>query len=574
LRLPISPRYAANHAAACYNALVMVLSVDVSEKSFGDKLLYNQLRFDVQAGEKIGLVGRNGTGKSTLFHLITGDDIDYQGEITIGRNTILVSSRQEHHGHEHKTVLEYIQGDLPEYASLTHIIDTYPASMGDNSKKIERYSEAIERFNHLGYYQIEDEISQAFEDYQLDPAKMHGLMSDLSGGQKRMIELIKVQRSRGDLALIDEPTNHMDYVAKQSFIKWISSTSEAVLVITHDRDVLKMVDKIIEIRDGKAFSFKGNYEQYLAINKNQITAQVNEYDLVQRRISNLREDVIRFRRMKEKARDPGTIKRFKSQEQQASKELSRLLDTEKPSFWIDQESADDMSIKMTAAYEKYKAKNIHLNTRSKAVKTSRLLVQLDKLSLGYDDKPLFEDVSFSLREGERIRLHGRNGAGKTTIVEAIMATVEHRDAQSRRFAGHIATEKDIRLGLYKQEIDSKYLPLTLAKAIEQVFMDKDVPVSDQVVKQMLGNYLFDPVSDGAMLVERLSGGQKARFQLISMLAHQPELLILDEPTNHLDLPSIEELENALKDYHGAVIYISHDSYFAAKLGGETVPIGR
>lgn len=552
----------------------MVLSIDISEKSFGDKLLYSQLVFDVQAGEKIGLIGRNGTGKSTLFHLINGDDTDYQGSITTGRNAIVVSSRQEHHGHEHKTVLEYIQGDLPEYAELAHILDTYPAAMGENQKKMQRYGDALDRFNQLGYFQIEDEIAQAFEDYQLDPAKMHGLMSELSGGQKRMIELIKVQRSRGDVALIDEPTNHMDFVAKQAFIKWMNSTSEAVVVITHDRDVLKIVDKIIEIRDGRAYTFKGNYEQYLAINKNQITAQVNEYDIVQRRISNLREDIIRFRRLKEKARDPGTIKRFKSQEQQASQELTRLLETEKPSFWIDQDSAEDMSIKMTAAYEKYKAKNIHINTRSKAVKTSRLLVQLDKVSLGYDDTPLFSDVSFSLREGERIRLHGRNGAGKTTLVEAIRAQIEGHPALSQRFSGFIMAEKTTRLGLYDQEIDSKYLPLTLAHAIERVFMDKDVPVNDQVVKQMLSNYLFDPVSDGAMLIERLSGGQKARFQLIRMMANQPELLILDEPTNHLDLPSIEELENALTNYHGAVIYISHDSYFAAKLGGETVTIGR
>ena len=217
--------HAVNFATNWYNALVMVLSIDISEKSFGDKLLYSQLRFDVQAGEKIGLIGRNGTGKSTLFHLITGSDEDYHSSIVTGRNAIVVFSRQEHHGHEQKTVLEYIQGDLPEYAELAHIIDTYPDTMGENQKKMATYAEAIDRFNQLGYYQIEDEIAQAFEDYQLDPAKMHGRMSELSGGQKRMIELIKVQRSRGDVALIDEPTNHMDFVAKQSFIKWLNGTS-------------------------------------------------------------------------------------------------------------------------------------------------------------------------------------------------------------------------------------------------------------------------------------------------------------------------------------------------------------
>lgn len=551
----------------------MILSVNVSEKSFGDKLLYDQLQFDVQDGEKVGLIGRNGMGKTTLFNLITGDDRDFQGDIITKRNAIIVSSRQEHHGHEHKTVLEYIQGDLPEYAALAHIIDTYPATMGENSKKIETYAEALDRFGQLGYYQIEDEIAQAFADYQLDPAKMHGLMSELSGGQKRMIELIKVQRSRGHLALIDEPTNHMDYVAKKSFISWLKNAPEAVLVITHDRDVLRNVDRIIEIRDGRAFPFRGNYEQYLAVNKNQISSQVNEYDLTQRRISNLREDIIRFRRLKEKARDPGTIKRFKSQEKQAETELIKLQNVEQPSFWIDQESAENLSTKMTTAYQKYKAKNIRLNTRSKDSETSRLLVQVTDLSLGYDDKPLFADINFALREGERLRLHGRNGAGKTTLVAAIMAQAERRPAVSHKFAGHILTEKDMRVGLYEQEIAAKYLPLTLAAAIEQVFMDKDVPVSDQVVKQQLSNYLFDPASDGQMLVERLSGGQKARFQLIRMLANQPELLILDEPTNHLDLPSIEELENAMSDYHGAVIYISHDSYFAAKMGGETIAIG-
>ncbi|MEO8105136.1 MAG: ATP-binding cassette domain-containing protein [Candidatus Saccharibacteria bacterium] len=553
----------------------MLLSINVTEKSFGDKSLYTDLQFNVQKGEKVGLIGRNGTGKSTLFNLITGADTDYQGEIAINRRAIVVASRQEHHGYEAKTALEYIQGDLPEYASLIHVIDTYPETMGADTRKIQRFTEALDRFNHLGYFQLEDEISQAFDDYQIDPAKMHSHLSDLSGGQVRMIELIKVQRSRGDLALIDEPTNHMDYVAKQAFIKWLNGSKEAMLVVTHDRDVLRAVDQIIEIRDGQAYQFKGNYEQYLSINTNQITAQVNEYDLTQRRMRNLTEDIVRFRRMKEKARDPGTIKRFKSQEIRAGAELARLSGAEKPSFWIDQESAGSLNTKMTSAYEKYKATNIRVTTNAKVSESSRLLVQIDKLSLGYDGQPaLFKDVSFSLHEGERVRLHGRNGAGKSTIVNAIVAKARGTKSPSRTLVGHIAVETDLRIGLYEQEISSRYLPMKLAAAIEQVLADADLPVDERKVKQLLGNYLFNPMTDGDMLVERLSGGQKARFQLIRMLINDPQLLILDEPTNHLDLPSIEELENALMGYHGALIYISHDSYFANKLAGETIKIGK
>jgi len=551
----------------------MLLSIDVSEKSFGGKVLYTGLQFDVQAGEKVGLIGRNGTGKSTLLHLITGDDKDYQGEISIKRGSIVVSSRQEHHGHTDKTVLEYIQGDLPEFQKLHNIITTYPEHMGDDHAKMQRYADALERFAQLGYYQIEDEIEQAFGEYQLDKSKLYGLLGDLSGGQKRMVELIKVQRARGDIALIDEPTNHMDYVAKQAFIKWMTAAQEAVMVITHDRDVLGVVDKIVEIRDGRAFLFRGNYRQYLKTNTGQVTSQVNEYDLTQRRIANLRNDVIRFRRMKEKSRDPGTIKRFKSQEERAAAELAKLSELAKPSFWIDRESADELNEKMTQSYAKYKSKNISLNTRSKTTKTSHLLVQATKLSVGYDETALFADVTFALHEGERLRLHGRNGAGKTTLVQAIMSKVTGVPTNSTIYEGTIAVEKDLRLGLYEQEIHDKYLSMRLCDAIEQVLMEHDVPVSDQRVKQLLSDYLFNPVSDGDMPIERLSGGQKARFQLIRMLVGEPQILILDEPTNHLDLPSIEELENALMDYHGAVIYISHDSFFAEKLGGETIAIG-
>lgn len=550
----------------------MLLDINITEKSFGHKVLYDDLHFHVGDGEKIGLIGRNGTGKSTLLQIITGDDKDFQGHVEIGRGKTIIASRQEHHGQGDKTVLDYIQGDLPEFAELHHIITTYPEHMGDNQRKLQKYSDALERFTQLGYFQVEGELEQSLDDYQLAPGLLERPLASLSGGQKRMIELIKVQRARGHLALIDEPTNHMDYVAKEAFIKWLKSAQEAVLVITHDRDVLREVDRIVEIRGSRTYIFKGNYNHYLKSNTLGVTSEVNEYDLSQRRLANLRNDLIRFRRLKEKSRDQGTIKRFKSQENKVSAEIAQLEKIAKPSFWIDQDNVDQLNPKLADSYHKYKAQNIQLNTSSATSKSSRLLVEASGLSLGYGDKPLFSDINFQLREGERLRLHGRNGAGKTTLVNAIMAKSSGQPNPSQNLAGVIAVEDGLNIGQYEQEIAEKYLPLTLGQAIEQASLDQDVPTSDQRTKQLLSQYLFNPATDGDTPISRLSGGQKARFQLIRMLLAEPQLLILDEPTNHLDLPSIEELENALGRYHGAIIYISHDSYFADKLGGTVVQL--
>ena len=232
-----------------------------------------------------------------------------------------------------------------------------------------------------------------------------------------------------------------------------------------------------------------------------------------------------------------------------------------------------MNDKLSAAYDKHKAKNIKVTARKKEdVVDGRRLLKVDKLSLGYDGEALFSNISFMIREGERLRLNGRNGAGKSTLVQAIVATANNDKIASECFAGTIEVEKEIKIGLYEQEIHAKYLDLTLTDALEQILRDKGLPINSEKVKQLMSDYLFNPASDGKMIVSSLSGGQKARIQLIAMLVNDPQILILDEPTNHLDLPSIEELENAMKTYHGAIIYISHDSFFAKKMGGEIIDI--
>lgn len=547
----------------------MILSATLHEKSFGDKLLFTDTSFFIEDGEKVGLIGRNGEGKTTLFRILTGEDTDFQGELQLGKGVHMVATRQEHHGFEDRPVLEYILQDLPKFAKLKHILDTYPETMGDNMRLINEYSEALEQFDSLGYYTIENEVQKVLDSFQLGD-KISATLGELSGGQKRLIEVAKVMLSNTQLALIDEPTNHMDYVAKDKFLQWMGATNDAMIVISHDRDVLEKVDRILEVKDQKILNYKGNYTDYLRQNSNTTGSAMNEYELTQRRIINLKAKVIEYQRYKEKSRHPSTIQRFKRLEQQSRDELARLEKTEKPTFWVDRESVQDMGLKTGEQYQKYKAKNIKLHGVTGEEGYSRLLVDVRDLSLGYSE-PLFKNISFQIREGEVVELRGRNGAGKTTLVKTLLATVREQGFSAKVFNGVIDVDKKIRVGVYEQETASELLKMTLAAAIEHIFLSRGLSVGDTKVRQLMSDYLFT-AGDANIPVSQLSGGQKARLQLIDMLADNPSLLILDEPTNHLDLPSIEELEQALNNYSGAILYISHDTYFRKNLGGEVVQL--
>ena len=548
----------------------MIITATINEKSFGDKSLFKETSFFVDDGEKVGLIGRNGEGKTTLFRLLAGEDKDFQGELQLGKGVHMVATRQEHHGFEAMPVLEYILQDLPKYAKLKHTLDTHPLIMGDKMHLINEYSEALEQFDSLGYYTIENEVEKVLDSFQLG-SRINDTLGELSGGQKRLIEVAKVMLSKAQLALIDEPTNHMDYVAKDKFLQWMSAASDAMLVISHDRDVLDKVDRILEVKDQKILNYKGNYSDYLRQNSSSTGSMMNEYELTQRRIVNLKAKIIEYQRFKEKSRTPSTIQRFKRLEQQSRDELAKLEKTEKPTFWVDRESVQDMGLKTGEQYQKYKAKNIRLHGVTGDEGFSRLLVNITDLSLGYGNEPLFKGVSFQIREGEVVELRGRNGAGKTTLVKTLLKTVGAQDFSAKVFSGVIDVDKKIRVGVYEQETASDMLNKNLAEAIEHIFLSRGLKVGDTKVRQLMADYLFTQ-GDASIPVNQLSGGQKARLQLIDMLADSPSLLVLDEPTNHLDLPSIEELEQALQNYSGAILYISHDTHFRKQLGGEVVQL--
>ncbi len=672
----------------------MIADIHITEKSFGDKTLMRDVKFSVDDGEKVGVVGRNGVGKSTLFGVLAGTDADYTGEVIFRRGITVASTAQEHHGLGDQTVLSYILAGLPEYAGLKKIIDEYPETMGDNMRKIEEYTQALERFDQKGFYQIEEKIGRELNNFQLSGCGERPLGS-LSGGQKRLVEIVKIMHSGVHLALIDEPTNHMDYVAKQQFIDWMSSQPhQAMLIITHDRDVLGRVDRIIELKDGRAVSYRGNYDAYLKQNAQATAAGMNNFEQVEKRMTNLRQKVLDYQRLKEKSRNPGTIQKFKRLENEARAELAELSEMDKPTFWIDKESAGRLDYKSAERYGKFKARNIRLSMKDAASRSQHVLVRVEDAAVGVGERLLFEGVNIDLREGEAVELRGRNGAGKTTLIRMLLASgdvarpprkhlslqadapptdlagalgahsperqslqkksltsqLEYTQKESeiplapdapapaappalecaleetagRRtaaatppssarahsslkspleiprersaetsvtherftvsggggvapaapilYSGNLFLDPQVRVGVYEQEIDERYLADPLEVAIEKLYLSRDLPISETKIRQLLADYLFTE-ADRMTPVARLSGGQKARFQIIAMLANDPQLLILDEPTNHLDLPSIEELETALAKYSGAILYVSHDNYFRQAIGGEVVQIG-
>ena len=556
----------------CYNISSMIADIHITEKSFGDKTLMKDVKFSVDDGEKVGVVGRNGVGKSTLFGILSGKDTDYTGEVIFRRGITIATTAQEHHGLGDQTVMSYILGGLPEYSKLKKIIDEYPLTMGDNMRKIEEYTQALERFDQKGFYQVEEKIERELSNFQLD-GYGNRKISSLSGGQKRLVEIVKIMHSEAHLALIDEPTNHMDYVAKQQFIDWMNSQPhQAMLIITHDRDVLGQVDRIVEIKDGQAVSYRGNYDAYLKQNAQATTAGMNNFEQIEKRIVNLKQKVLDYQRLKEKSRNPGTIQKFKRLENEARAELAELSEMEKPTFWIDKESVGQLDYKSAERYGKFKSRNIRLSMKDASSRSQHVLVRAENVAVGIGERILFEDVNIDLREGEAIEIRGRNGAGKTTLIRMILASGKSFDGGPILYSGDIFLDPQVRIGVYEQEIDERYLSDPLEKAIEKLYMSRDLSISDTKIRQLLADYLFTD-ADRMTPLARLSGGQKARFQIIAMLANDPQLLILDEPTNHLDLPSIEELETALAKYSGAILYVSHDNYFREKLGGKVVQIG-
>lgn len=537
----------------------MLLSIKIPELSIGRRQLFSGFSLIINEGEKVALIGRNGTGKTTLFRILDGE-ADFDGELIRKKGTSIAFTMQEHHSVGNILVLDYILQAIPDYNRLHEIIN--------DPHKHREHADATRRFASLGYYKLRKQIINQLTAYQIPESRYLDPLSSLSGGEKRYVEMVKVMFSQADLLCMDEPTNHMDYYGKAVFIDWLKSTRQAVLIITHDRDVLQVVNRIVELRDKKLESYSGNYDTYLKRNSDTITVRITQHEKGLRRLELLQNNIESARA--KKAINP----QAKQKELRLMKEYDDLQNRlEKPSFWIDDESSSLLKAKEYEQYQKYKDSNIKISEKDDRGGYHDRLLDIADLSLGYEH-PLFSKLSFSTFSDSRILIKGRNGAGKTSLIKTILAIVAGITPTAMIYAGGITVDDAPKIGVYEQELNLAYMDMTVGEVIMKMYAEKEVYLRDQQLYQVMSNYLFDPVSDRSQRLGSLSGGEKARIQIMGMFVNSPDLLILDEPTNHLDLPSIEELERALIDYKGAILYVSHDSYFNAKLAEQVVDLGQ
>lgn len=540
----------------------MLLQALQLSKSIGTKVLFEDANFSLRPGEKVALIGRNGYGKTSLLKILGGMDPDFLGKFTLRKGARVTLTQQEHHQHADISPLDYIVNSAPDYYPLKDVIEKYEAGESSN---LDEYLRALEIFTDRNYFNLFEAVLSTLDDFGLSASAAHEPLVQLSGGQKRYVEMVRMMFSQADLFLIDEPTNHMDYQGKERFIQWMRQQKAAVIVVSHDRDVLKHVQQIIELKDQRLYVFDGNYDKYIQQNTLHTISSVKQYSDQLNRLKEAKKRVDWGLRMRAKSKE------WKTRYDHWLRDYEQLkAETVKPSFWIDQSSVEEIDEKVADSYHAFKEKNIKISITAEHKKRGEL-IKVRQLTLGYDH-PLFHELSFSLNDGARIGIKGKNGAGKSTLVRTIVSIWSEQQPTAKVLSGSIHFGNGIRIGEYQQEIHERFLPLSLTEAITQSYREAGESIDERKVRSLLAQYLFDPVMDVHKPIEQLSGGQKARFQLIRMFIGDPNVLILDEPTNHLDLPSIEELENALGVFPGGILYISHDSYFITTMGGDIVEV--
>lgn len=512
----------------------MLIQLNNVTKNFVVNEIFSNVKMEINDKDRVAIVGRNGAGKSTLLKIISGEISFDSGERTISKNTTIGYLSQEFIVREDLSIYEEMITCFDEIISLEANLEKLSYEL--TPENIENDPGLLDRFGRLQNevlthkdYHYKSKIESVL--YGLDFTKdvFDKKISTFSGGEKTRLSMAKLLLSEPDLLILDEPTNHLDMENVAWLENYLSSYNGAIVIVSHDRYFLdKVVNVVYNLEFGKLKKYVGNYSKFLKQYEEDYEKQLKEFTSQQKDIKRLEEFV-----QKNIAR-ASTSKMAKSRQ--------KVLDKME---LIDNPKKDD------------KAANIEFNIKEQS---GRDVLMIENLKVGYDGKQVGNAYNFSVYKGDRIAIVGRNGIGKSTLIKTIAK-------KQNAISGSVHYGSKVSLGYY----DQKQAEFESSKTILNELWDEYPLMKEAEVRTVLGRFLFR--GDSVLKIVRdLSGGEKARLQLAKLMLEKNNLLVLDEPTNHLDITSKQVLEDALENYEGTIVFVSHDRYFINKIANKVLDI--
>ncbi len=503
----------------------MILSCNNISKSFGTDVIIKSCSFNIEDHEKAAIVGINGAGKSTLLKIITGIEPADTGLVTLAKDKTLGYLSQQQNLNSDNTIYDEllsVKQHILDMEAQLRSIENQMKSADDTALEtlMKKYSDLNHEFELNNGYAYKSEITGVLKGLGFAEEDLTLNVNTLSGGQKTRVALGRLLLSKPDIILLDEPTNHLDMESISWLENYLLNYSGAVLIVAHDRYFLdKIVSKIIELDNGNATVFSGNYTDYASKKAILRNMQLKEYLNQQREIKHQEEVITKLKQFNREK----SIKRAESRE----KMLNKMEFVDKPEILNDK-----MDIKLEPN-----------------VISGNDVLTVDNLTKGFDGTVLFDNICFQIKRGERVALIGSNGTGKTTILKLINGIIP---ADS----GSIYLGAKVNIGYYDQEHHVLDPDKTIFDEIRDAYPD----LNNTQIRNTLAAFLFTN-EDVFKYIKDLSGGERGRVSLAKLMLSNANFLILDEPTNHLDITSKEILENALNSYTGTVLFVSHDRYF-------------